>query len=29
MNERKIKDIERLIEKFFDGDTTLKEEERL
>ncbi|WP_298451264.1 hypothetical protein [uncultured Prevotella sp.] len=29
MNERKIKDIERLIGKFFDGETSLKEEQRL
>lgn len=29
MNERKIKEIERLIGKFFDGETTLREEQRL
>ena len=29
MNERKIKEIDRLIGKFFDGETTLREEQRL
>lgn len=29
MNERKIKNIERLVGKFFDGETTLNEERRL
>ena len=29
MNERKIKEIEKLIGKFFDGETTLREEQRL